>query len=98
MAVLGGVGSLFGPILGAAVYLYVENIVSGVQQLTVPFTGPAEYLTLVEEPIVILDGFGAYWHLILGLVFVAVVVLFPRGIWGLFEDLASAVRKIGGGR
>ncbi|WP_137283190.1 branched-chain amino acid ABC transporter permease [Halorussus salinisoli] len=98
MAVLGGVGSLFGPILGAGVYLYVENIVSGVQQLTVPFTGPSEYVTLVQEPIVLLDGFGAYWHLILGLVFVAVVVLFPRGIWGLFEDVASALGRLGGGR
>jgi len=29
MTVLGGTGSLFGPIVGAGVYLYVENIVSG---------------------------------------------------------------------
>ena len=29
MTVLGGTGSLFGPIIGAGVYLYVENIVSG---------------------------------------------------------------------
>jgi branched-chain amino acid transport system permease protein len=29
MTVLGGTGSLFGPIIGAGLYLYVENIVSG---------------------------------------------------------------------
>jgi branched-chain amino acid transport system permease protein len=87
MAVLGGVGSLLGPIVGAGLYLYVENITSGVRELTLPLTD-----------VVLLDGFGAYWHLILGLVFVAVVVLFPRGIWGLFEDLANAVRRLGGGR
>jgi branched-chain amino acid transport system permease protein len=87
MAVLGGVGSLFGPIVGAGLYLYVENITSGVQQLTLPMTD-----------VVLLDGFGAYWHLILGLVFVAVIVLFPRGIWGLFEDVGKAVRRLGGGR
>lgn len=29
MTVLGGAGSLFGPLLGAGLYLYVENIVSG---------------------------------------------------------------------
>jgi len=98
MAVLGGVGSLFGPILGAGLYLYVENVVSGVQQLTLPFTGPGEYVTLVQDPVVLVEGFGAYWHLILGLVFVAVIVLFPRGIWGLFEDAAGAVRRLGGGR
>lgn len=88
MAVLGGTGSLFGPILGAGVYLYVENIVSGVRQLVLPFTD-----------VVLVTGFGAYWHLILGLVFVAVVVLFPRGIWGLLVDLVGAARRlVGGGR
>ena len=97
MAVLGGVGSLFGPIVGAGVYLYVENIVSGVQKLTVPFTGPAEWLTLVQKPVVLLEGFGAYWHLILGLVFVLVIALFPRGIWGLLEDLGASLRRLSGG-
>ena len=89
MTVLGGTGSLFGPILGAGIYLYVENIVSGIRQFVVPFTD-----------IVLIDGFGAYWHLILGLVFVAVVVLFPRGIWGLFADAAGRARSLldGGGR
>jgi len=29
MTVLGGTGSLFGPLIGAGIYLYVENIVSG---------------------------------------------------------------------
>ncbi|WP_276273086.1 branched-chain amino acid ABC transporter permease [Haloarcula litorea] len=58
MTVLGGVGSLFGPLFGAAVYLYIEFIVSG------------------------MDVVGPFWHLILGLVFVIVVVLFPDGIWG----------------
>jgi len=87
MAVLGGVGSLLGPIVGAGLYLYVENITSGVRELTLPLTD-----------VVLVDGFGAYWHLILGLVFVAVVVLFPRGIWGLFEDLAGKIRRLGGGR
>jgi branched-chain amino acid transport system permease protein len=33
MTVLGGVGSLFGPIVGAGLYLYVENIVSGFPDL-----------------------------------------------------------------
>ncbi|WP_327051741.1 branched-chain amino acid ABC transporter permease [Halomicrococcus gelatinilyticus] len=70
MAVLGGVGSLFGPLLGAGVYLYVENIVSGY------------------------PAYGAYWHLILGLVFVVVVVLFPRGIWGILATLTSPLKRL----
>ena len=67
MTVLGGTGSLFGPLLGAGLYLYVENIVSGFSSI------------------------GPYWHLILGLVFIAVVALFPRGIWGLFADAREFV-------
>ncbi|WP_158057304.1 branched-chain amino acid ABC transporter permease [Halorussus halophilus] len=98
MAVLGGVGSLFGPLLGAGLYLYVENIISGVQKLTLPFTGPNEWIQLTSEPVVLIEGFGAYWHLILGLVFVAVIVLFPRGIWGLLEDIVARVRSTGGDR
>jgi len=50
ITVLGGIGSLFGPIFGAGLYMYVKNIVSGM-----PVVGP-------------------FWHLILGLVFVIVVV------------------------
>jgi branched-chain amino acid transport system permease protein len=78
MTVLGGVGSLFGPIFGAGVYLYVENIVSGMEALTIPFTD-----------IVLLSNFGVYWHILLGLVFVVVVVGFPRGIWGMLDDLTG---------
>jgi branched-chain amino acid transport system permease protein len=78
MTVLGGVGSLFGPIFGAGVYLYVENIVSGMEALTIPFT-----------EIVLISNFGVYWHILLGLVFVVVVVGFPRGIWGMLEDFTS---------
>ncbi|WP_224447338.1 branched-chain amino acid ABC transporter permease [Haloprofundus salilacus] len=62
MTVLGGVGSLFGPVLGVVVYLYVENVVSGFETI------------------------GPFWHLILGVVFVVVVAVFPRGIWGIIED------------
>jgi branched-chain amino acid transport system permease protein len=80
MTVLGGVGTLFGPIFGAGVYLYVENIVSGMETLNVPFTD-----------IVLLSDFGIYWHILLGLVFVVVVVGFPRGIWGMLEDLTGFV-------
>ena len=41
MTVLGGVGSLFGPLLGAGVYLYIEFIVSGM-----PVVGPFWHLIL----------------------------------------------------
>lgn len=70
MTVLGGVGTLLGPLLGAGIYLWVEYIVSG----GYPF-----------------DWIGPYWHLVLGLVFVVVVVLLPDGIWNGIKRLLRDV-------
>jgi branched-chain amino acid transport system permease protein len=86
MTVLGGTASLFGPIAGAGLYLYVENIVSGVQTLYLPFT-----------QVVLVQDFGTYWHLLLGLVFVVVIWVAPSGIWGGVSDLRSSVRDLVGG-
>jgi branched-chain amino acid transport system permease protein len=71
ITVLGGVGTLFGPILGAALFLYVENVLDAV--------------------------IGSYWLLVLGLMFVAVVWLFPRGLWGALDDLRELIRRTVGG-
>ena len=65
ITVLGGIGSVFGPVAGAAAFLYVENIVSGEI---------------------------AFWLLVLGALFVTVVWLFPAVIWGIVDELRSAVR------
>ena len=73
ITVLGGAGSLFGPIFGAALYLYVANIVSGF-------------------PVI-----GTLWYLILGIIFVGVIWLFPRGIWGFVDDVRDAVAERFGG-
>ena len=73
ITVLGGVGSLFGPIFGAGLYMYVANIISG-------------------APVV-----GDFWHMILGLVFIGVIVLMPEGIWGRVEWVRDRVADALGG-
>src|SRR4051795_176978 len=55
MCLLGGMGTFFGPFIGAAVFLLLENIVS---------------------------VWTIHWQLVVGAVFVACVLFFPRGIWG----------------
>ena len=55
MALLGGMGTFFGPFIGAGVFLLLENLVS---------------------------IYTVHWQLIVGAVFVACVLFFPRGIWG----------------
>lgn len=73
ITILGGAGTLFGPIAGAALFLYVENVLDAV--------------------------IGAYWLLVLGVLFVTVVWLFPQGIWGGIQSIGARVREvIGGGR
>jgi branched-chain amino acid transport system permease protein len=57
MAILGGRGSLFGPFLGAVLYLVLESTLS------------RHY---------------AFWQLIVGGIFVICVLVFPRGLWGIF--------------
>ena len=55
MCLLGGMGTFFGPFVGAAVFLMLENLVS---------------------------VWTEHWQLIVGAVFMACVLFFPRGIWG----------------
>jgi branched-chain amino acid transport system permease protein len=64
--VIGGVGTLFGPLVGAWVWLWLFNVLQEIPNL------------------------GAYWKLILGVIFVALVMVFRRGICG---ELAALARR-----
>ncbi|MFC7398430.1 branched-chain amino acid ABC transporter permease [Chelatococcus sp. GCM10030263] len=55
MCLLGGMGTFFGPFVGAAVFLGLENLVS---------------------------LWTVHWQLIVGAIFTACVLFFPKGIWG----------------
>jgi branched-chain amino acid transport system permease protein len=55
MCLLGGMGTFFGPFVGAGVFLYLEDVVT----------------TLTR-----------YWMAVVGILFMALVLFFPRGIWG----------------
>ena len=83
MTVLGGAGSLFGPLFGAALYKYIQNIISGMGELVIPFTD-----------IVLIHDFGVYWHLLLGVVFVVIVWAAPDGIWGMIQSVRDKVNDV----
>ena len=68
ITILGGIGTLWGSLLGAAIVVRLEDFLS-----TAGF-----------------DSVG----LVTGLIFIAVVLLFRRGIWGTVRHLAS--RPVGG--
>lgn len=81
MTILGGVGTLIGPLLGAAVIKYFENIFSALNnsELHSMFSFMPDFLqnamVYVVEPFV-----GKGWHLTLGALFMLVVIFLPGGI------------------
>ena len=90
MSILGGVGTLIGPILGAGVIKYMENIVSTINDNVV--AGWVYFLPEWLETFVvtIIHPFiGKGWHLTLGLVFMAVVIFLPGGLVELGQRIGA---------
>ena len=81
MTILGGVGTLIGPILGAGFIKYLENIFSKIndnvlhQWFAFMPDGIEDFLVAVVHPFV-----GKGWHLTLGLMFMLVVTFLPGGL------------------
>jgi branched-chain amino acid transport system permease protein len=55
MTLLGGMGTFFGPFLGAGMFLGIEHLVT---------------------------GYTERWQLIVGIIFIVLVLFFPKGVWG----------------
>ena len=90
MTILGGVGTLFGPIIGAATIKYFENIFSAIneQVLHATFDFLPDWLNSLMATITgpfVGDG----WHLTLGVLFMAIIIFMPGG-------LMEGFRRIGG--
>jgi len=81
MTILGGAGTLIGPMLGAGVLKYFENIFSAFndQRLAEVFdflpTALQEFMVFITGPLV-----GSGWHLTLGLLFMIIVIFLPGGL------------------
>lgn len=98
MTILGGVGTLVGPVIGAAIIKYFENIFSGFNENAL--NSVFNFLPdTVREPIVkLLSLFvGEGWSLTLGLVFMAIVIFLPGGIMEGVRLLTSLFKKGGNG-
>jgi len=95
MTILGGAGTLVGPMLGATIIKYFENIFSALNnsELAKIFdflpTGMQEFMVTVVSPFV-----GEGWHLTLGAVFMIVVIFLPGGIMQGLNNLYGFIKRM----
>ncbi|MCR9214453.1 MAG: branched-chain amino acid ABC transporter permease [Proteobacteria bacterium] len=96
MTILGGVGTLIGPMLGAGLIKYFENIFSsfGDTVLQQTFSFLPQAVSDVVVPVVGLFV-GSGWHLTLGLLFMIIVIFLPGG---LVEGFNRIVKLFGSGK
>lgn len=81
MTILGGAGTLLGPVLGAAIIKYFENIFSSFNAQTLH--GFFGFLPdMIEKPVVAVAGLfvGQGWQLTLGVLFMVLVIFLPGGV------------------
>jgi branched-chain amino acid transport system permease protein len=76
MCIIGGMGTLYGGIVGAAFYLITETFLPDLQHLAKEFFPGALFLHNVLER----------WYLVLGIFFILIVIFFPKGVIGSIRD------------
>ncbi len=94
MTILGGAGTLLGPVLGAGAIKYLENIFSKINDtvlhgwFAVLPDGMEDFLVTIIHPFV-----GKGWHLTLGLLFMLVVTFLPGGLVEGGQRIAAKFRR-----
>ena len=98
MTILGGAGTLLGPVIGAGVIKYSENIFSafneGILMSAYDFLPEA-----LQHAMVALTSLfvGEGWHLTLGALFMIVVIFLPGGLMEGFNRIRNVFRRRTGG-
>jgi len=94
MTILGGAGTLIGPILGAGMIKYMENIISKIndtilhQWFAFMPDGLEDVVVAIIHPFI-----GKGWHLTLGLMFMAVVIFLPGGLVQGGQKIGALFRR-----
>ncbi|MEH6361563.1 MAG: branched-chain amino acid ABC transporter permease, partial [Amylibacter sp.] len=93
MTILGGTGTLLGPVLGAGFIKYFENIFSKINETVLH--GWFSFLPdgLNDAIVWVLHFFvGKGWHLTLGLLFMLIVTFLPGGLMEGWERIRNKIR------
>jgi len=94
MTILGGMGTLIGPLLGVGIIKYFENIFSALNEAALHEifnflpTGLENIMVVISSPFV-----GEGWHLTLGALFMIVVIFLPGGLMEGFSRLSRMFGK-----
>jgi ABC-type branched-subunit amino acid transport system permease subunit len=99
MTILGGVGTLLGPVLGATIIKYLENIFSAFNNQTLHaffsfLPDPVEDVVVSVTHLFVGDG----WQLTLGAMFMILVIFLPGGVMEGIHRLGRRIRRIAGPR
>ncbi len=95
MTILGGAGTLIGPLLGTSIIKYLENIFSALNpselhQMFSFMPEPLEnFMVTIVSPFV-----GEGWHLTLGALFMIIVIFLPGGVMEGLRHLSSFIKRI----
>ena len=82
MVIIGGMGTLYGGIVGAAFLLITHTFLPDLQKLAMDFFPQATLLHNILER----------WLLLLGVLFILVVIFFPKGVIGSVNEFITRVK------
>jgi branched-chain amino acid transport system permease protein len=84
MVIIGGMGTLYGGFVGAAFLLITQTFLPDLQNIAQDFLPQATFLHSVLER----------WLLLFGILFILVVIFFPKGVIGSIQDYFSRRKPI----
>ncbi len=94
MTILGGAGTLIGPVLGAGMIKYMENIISKINTTVLEAWFSWAPDVLQDAFVGIIYPFvGKGWHLTLGLLFMLVVIFLPGGLMQGLDKIGSMLGR-----
>lgn len=97
MTILGGAGTLLGPVLGAGLIKYFENIFSAFNEAALMNVFSFLPETLQHGVVSIVSLFvGEGWHLTLGVLFMLIVIFLPGGMIEGFNRISRLLKGRGG--
>ncbi|MXN66907.1 branched-chain amino acid ABC transporter permease [Stappia sp. GBMRC 2046] len=98
MTILGGAGTLLGPVIGAGVIKYAENIFSAFNEGTLQsafsfLPEPLQHIAVSITGLFVGEG----WHLTLGMLFMVIVIFLPGGLMEGVNRIINLFRRSSGG-